>query len=69
MFCPKCGAMMKVKKHGSKKILACSCGHTDSSPENMIIKEKTRVSEVNVNEPETKFLKCSKCKHIWRDYS
>ena len=20
------------------------------------------------NEPETKFLKCEKCKHIWRDY-
>lgn len=21
------------------------------------------------DEPETKFLKCTKCKHIWRDYS
>jgi DNA-directed RNA polymerase subunit M len=21
------------------------------------------------DEPETKFLKCKKCKHIWRDYS
>jgi len=21
------------------------------------------------DEPETKFLKCEKCKHIWRDYS
>jgi len=21
------------------------------------------------DEPETKFLKCAKCKHIWRDYS
>lgn len=21
------------------------------------------------DEPETKFLKCSKCKHTWRDYS
>ena len=21
------------------------------------------------DEPETKFLKCTKCKHVWRDYS
>lgn len=26
---------------------------------------QTRASD----EPETKFLKCEKCKHIWRDYS
>lgn len=26
---------------------------------------QTRASD----EPETKFLKCQKCKHIWRDYS
>ncbi len=26
---------------------------------------QTRASD----EPETKFLKCTKCKHIWRDYS
>ena len=26
---------------------------------------QTRASD----EPETKFMKCEKCKHIWRDYS
>lgn len=26
---------------------------------------QTRASD----EPETKFLKCEKCKHVWRDYS
>ncbi len=27
--------------------------------------KQTRASD----EPETKFLKCEKCKHLWRDYS
>jgi len=103
MFCPKCGSILRLKKQGSKKMLACLCGYVDKSKENMIIKERTEKVNINVveesdeenlpttktvcpkcknkeayfwshqtrgaDEPETKFLKCTKCKHVWRDYS
>lgn len=40
----------------------CSeCGHTVA----YYWEVQTRASD----EPATKFLKCEKCKHVWRDYS
>ena len=37
------------------------CGHKDA----YYWLVQTRAGD----EPETKFMKCTKCKHIWRDYS
>jgi DNA-directed RNA polymerase subunit M len=104
MFCPKCGTIMMIKKHGARRVLECkSCGCIDKSEEHMVIKEKTKAVKIDVvdasaddnalpktdaecpkcknreayywtvqtrasDEPETKFFKCTKCKHIWRDY-
>jgi len=105
MFCPKCGAMMVVKKQRDKKVLECrSCGYVEKSQDSMKIKEKTTLAKaaevvdssaedntlpkVEIkcpkcgnheayfwtvqtrasDEPETKFYRCTKCKHTWRDY-
>ncbi|MFH1511315.1 MAG: transcription factor S [Candidatus Woesearchaeota archaeon] len=102
MFCPKCRSLLLPKKEKGKKVLACSCGHSQKS-ERLSFKEELQIApnvevvleETNVlpktealcqkcghnaafywtvqtragDEPETKFLKCEKCKHTWRDYS
>ena len=104
MFCPKCGALLLPKVVNNKKVMSCSCGHSDSDTSKASIKEEVKkVAEIRVvrrddddslpeteaecpkckndrakywlvqtraaDEPETKFLKCTKCKTIWRDYS
>ncbi len=102
MFCPKCGAMLKLKKENGKTILSCTCGY--SSESNVQLKEKIKKKEyddivvvdkdIEVNtkvkercpecghseayfwelqtrapdESPTKFFKCVKCKHVWKDY-
>ncbi len=104
MFCPKCGSILKLRKDGSKHILACHCGYVDRKKEHLpILSEKVRNrKEIDVleqdedtvlpltkakcpkcghgkahywlvqtragDEPETEFLRCEKCRHIWRSY-
>mgnify|MGYP001593021821 CR=1 FL=1 len=104
MFCPKCGALLRPKDKGTKKIWYCSCGFTKSPEEgdSAEIKEKFDpvkkieiMENIEVNpkikitcdkcgnkvayywtqqtrgadEPETRFFKCTKCSHTWREYS
>lgn len=104
MFCPKCGALLRPKDKGAKKVLYCSCGFTKLPEEgdSAEIKEKFDsvkkieiVENIEVNpkikitcdkcgntiayywtqqtrgadEPETRFFKCTKCSHTWREYS
>ena len=104
MFCPKCGSILKPKKDGSKRVLACSCGFVNKDADTIKLTEelkpKKRVEVIGdeeletlpkmevtcpkcthntayfwtqqtraSDEPETKFLKCEKCKHTWRDYN
>ncbi|MFH1409757.1 MAG: transcription factor S [Nanoarchaeota archaeon] len=104
MFCPKCGAILVPKKEGDKRVLHCSCGHTNRKPESIQMTEAVEqgkkleiieredtdslpitsaecpkcknenahfweVQTRAADEPATKFLKCTKCKHTWRDYS
>jgi len=96
---------MTPKVEKGKKVLACSCGHTNKKAEQTAMKEivkKEADAGVDViseeptslptteepcpkckniqawwwtkqmrasDEPETKFLKCTKCKYTWRDRS
>ena len=104
MFCPKCGSILRLKKDGNKRVMACSCGYVDKSKEQAKLTEKLEEKkEIDVvekseddilplmdtecpkcghkkahywlvqtragDEPETKFLRCEKCKHTWRDYN
>ncbi len=104
LFCPKCGSLLILKKSGSKKVMACSCGYSTSDLANAAIREELGKKEKGVDvveeeietlpltsaecpkckhsrayywevqtraadEPATKFMKCEKCKHVWRDYS
>ena len=104
LFCPKCGSLLILKKSGSKKAMACSCGYSTSETSDAKLREalgkevkgvevveeeietlplteaecpkckhaKAYYWEVQTraaDEPATKFLKCEKCKHIWRDYN
>ena len=103
MFCPKCGALLVPKKEGNKKVMACSCGYSETAETGGTMTEKVEEEgEVEVvkedsemlptmeikcpkcgnntahymtaqtragDEPETKIMKCTKCKHTWRDYS
>ena len=103
MFCPKCDAILVVKKKGGKNVLSCTCGYVSKEKEDIIIKEKNKnESKIDVidkkievlpktkeecgecgnkeayywlvqtragDEAETRFFKCTKCEHTWREYS
>jgi len=103
MFCPKCGAILKVKREKNKKYFSCSCGYTNRDISSVQLKEEIKKEEKVMDvvdedqetlplteaecpkcghgkayywlvqtragdEAATKFLKCEKCKHTWRDY-
>ena len=70
MFCPKCGSILKLKKDGGKRVLACSCGFVDKSNEETKlsekIDEKSEISVVERDDYETfpqMDVKCPKCGH------
>jgi len=103
MFCPNCGSILLPSKDESgKRVLKCSCGHTEGSSKTKMSESVKHDKEIEVvdqefetlpeteetcpkcghkkayywevqtravDEPATKFLKCAKCKKIWRDYS
>ena len=51
----------EVETHPITKAECPKCGHNEA----YYWEVQTRASD----EPATKFLKCVKCKHVWRDYS
>lgn len=73
MFCPKCGSMLRPKLVKDKKVMACSCGFTDSKSDikTGIVKLKNEPSEnsnFDVIEKEQSAhpivdAECPKCKH------
>ena len=70
MFCPKCGAILRPKDKGGKKILYCNCGFTKVPEEETSteIKEsvqcakKVEVVENIETHPKVK-IKCEKCEN------
>lgn len=113
VFCPKCGALLRLKEKAGKKVLWCTCGFASElvkdktkfvkesvaqKKEALPVKETRRlevVEEIEINpkiaalcekcghkeayywtqqtrgadEPETRFFKCVKCSHTWREYA
>lgn len=70
MFCPKCGSILKLKKEGNKRIMACSCGYIDKGGEKTKlhekVNEKTEISIIENENHETlpsTEAKCQKCGH------
>ena len=57
-------AIKKVSKKLKQKISSC-LGEHERYKKSYFWMMQTRGSD----EPETKFYKCEKCKHVWRDYS
>lgn len=102
MFCPDCGAMLKIKREKNKKYFSCSCGYTSRDLGSVklteeIVKDKSTIDVVTDedetlplteeecpkcahgkayywlvqtragDEGDTKFYRCEKCKHTWRE--
>ena len=71
LFCPKCGSLLKPKREGKKKVMACSCGYKTTEVEGTEIKEKISKEskpEVAVVEEEKEAYplvdkECPKCGH------
>jgi len=70
---------MEIKEEieEQKKVEVVEGDETDSLPKTEVECPKCKNKEAHFwtvqtragDEPETKFLKCTKCKHTWRDYS
>jgi len=57
-FCPKCGSILIQ----NKKRFACpKCGNDEA----FFWTAQMRAAD----EAETRFFRCTKCKHTWREYS
>jgi DNA-directed RNA polymerase subunit M len=71
MFCPKCGALLKIRQEGSKNIMYCGCGYSSKETEKLELKEsvKTEVEKIDIVGNEEDALlpeidaECPKCKH------
>jgi len=67
MFCPKCGAILIVKKDSDK--IGCSCGYQARNVKNIIIKEKVapakkiEVIDKTIETLPKTDIKCPKCGH------
>ena len=48
LFCPKCGSLLVLKKSGSKKTMACSCGYSTTEMADAKIKEEIEKKENNI---------------------
>lgn len=45
MFCPKCGAILRPKEKGGKRILYCNCGFTKTPEEERATEIKEKAAE------------------------
>lgn len=68
MFCPKCGAILKVKQEKGKRFFACSCGYTNRREKATLSEQMDEKEDIAVIEdeeqplPETE-VECPKCGH------
>ena len=83
-FCPKCETRL-VRKKGELSLICPKCGESiektdqikkekpNDSDSNILIMDESDMNEANTlkstDEPETRFYKCIKCNHTWRDYT
>ena len=73
-FCPNCGSIMMPKMAGKKTVLACSCGHSETT-ENVTLKEKSTHVEKKLEVIEKYNLvnvvveeDCPKCHHSLEEH-
>lgn len=69
-FCPKCSALLKIKKDKNKKYFQCSCGYTNKDLGELQVKEEVTHTEkeIDVVEEKDEMLpitdaECPKCGH------
>ena len=70
MFCPKCGALLKIKREKNKKYFSCSCGYTNRDIGDVQLKEEVKHDEkvIDVIDDEKEPLpltnaECPRCGH------
>ena|SRR3989338_6202244 len=69
MFCPKCGSLLKARKEGDSKVMACSCGYSQKELVTIKLDHKQENTKIEVKEtdgfeslPRTDE-ECPKCHH------
>ncbi|RME30815.1 transcription factor S [Candidatus Woesearchaeota archaeon] len=68
MFCPKCGAILKVKQEKGKRFFSCSCGYTNRTEKATLSETVEKEDEIAVVEQDDRNLPvtdatCPKCGH------
>lgn len=68
MFCPKCGAILKVKQEKGKRFFSCGCGYTNRKEKATLSETVEKEEEIAVVEQDDRNLpiadaECPKCGH------
>ncbi len=69
MFCPKCGAILKVKQEKGKRFFSCSCGYTNRKEKATLSETVEKEEEIAVVEQDDRSLpvtdaECPKCGNL-----